>query len=109
MIDETPVTNHKTQRKAVSATMLTQLASQLKRLHVANADTMDSSSILFSPKEAQRVSTQSIYAMGRNGIMELIRIDDRFSRFEEQSKSRRSGCKLTGGTLFIYGSLRLLR
>lgn len=44
---------------------------------------MDSSSILFSPKEAQRVSTQSIYAMGRNGIMELIRIDDRFSRFED--------------------------
>ena len=63
--------------------MLTQLASQLKSLHVATADTMDSSSILFSPKEAQRVSTQSIYAMGRNGIRELIRIDDRFSRFED--------------------------
>ena len=81
--NETPSPNHKTQRKAIGVKMLTQLASQLRKIHVDNADSMDYSSILFSPSQAKRYSMQSIYAMGRNGIMELIRIDDTFARFEE--------------------------
>ena len=62
--------------------MQTQLASQLKSIHVANADVMDYSSILFTPKEASKYNIQSIYSIGRNGIMELIRIDERFQRFD---------------------------
>lgn len=81
--NETPSPNHKTQRKAIGVNMLTQLASQLRKIRVDNADSMDYSSILFSPSQAKRYSMQSIYAMGRNGIMELIRIDDTFARFEE--------------------------
>lgn len=63
--------------------MQTQLAAQLQRIRVANADVTDSSSILFSPQEASRMSLQSIYSIGRNGIMELIRIDERFARFDD--------------------------
>ena len=62
--------------------MQTQLAAQLKSIRVANADVMDYSSILFSPKEASKYNVQSIYSIGRNGIMELIRIDERFQRFD---------------------------
>ena len=63
--------------------MFTQLASQLRKIHVDNADSIDFSSILFSPSQAKKYSLQSIYAMGRNGIMELIRIDNNFARFED--------------------------
>lgn len=67
----------------IQGKMPTQLAAQLQRLHVANADVTDLSSILFSPQEASRLNLQSIYSIGRNGIMELIRIDDRFARFDD--------------------------
>ncbi|KAK8807674.1 hypothetical protein JH06_3276 [Blastocystis sp. subtype 4] len=63
--------------------MQTQLAAQLKSIRVANADVVDYSSILFSPKEAAKMSIQAVYSLGRNGIMELIRIDSRFQRFDE--------------------------
>ena len=63
--------------------MQTQLAAQLKSIRVQNADVVDFSSILFSPKDASKLNIQSIYSLGRNGIMELIRIDDRFQRFDE--------------------------
>ena len=43
------------------------------------------------------------YNVGRRGA-----VWNRFSRSCFRAKSRRSGCKLTGGTLFIYGSLRIL-
>ena len=63
--------------------MQTQLAAQLKSIRIANADVVDYSSILFSPKEASKLSIQAVYSIGRNGIMELIRIDSRFQRFDD--------------------------
>ena len=63
--------------------MQTQLAAQLQHLQVDNADTTDFSSILFSPQEASELNLQAIYSIARNGIMELIRIDPQFARFDE--------------------------
>ena len=63
--------------------MQTQLAAQLQKIRVEGADKVDVSSILFSPSDASKISLSSIYSMARNGIMELIRVDSRFQRFEE--------------------------
>lgn len=63
--------------------MQTQLAAQLQKIRVEGADRIDTSSILFSPSDASKISLSSIYSMARNGIMELTRVDSRFQRFEE--------------------------
>ena len=87
VFDEFVETNHRMKlpfpQHHFFCAMQTQLAAQLQKIRVEGADKIDISSILFSPSDASKISLSSIYSMARNGVMELIRVDNRFQRFEE--------------------------
>ncbi|XP_077981207.1 HEAT repeat-containing protein 1-like [Glandiceps talaboti] len=76
---------------------MTSLASQLKRLALPQTQSSltrdrDRASLLFDPKEAASLDRETFYALGVNGLEELIGIDPTFHEFEvtlfdEASKS----------------------
>ncbi|XP_070562669.1 HEAT repeat-containing protein 1-like [Ptychodera flava] len=76
---------------------MTSLANQLKRLALPQTRSLltgdkDKASLLFDPKEAASLNRDTFYALGVNGLEELIGIDPAFEEFEmtlfdEASKS----------------------
>lgn len=67
--------------------MATSLAEQLKRLAIPQTkvltDSKKRASLLFDPLEAAKISKESVFEIGREGIKELIGIDSNFADFED--------------------------
>ncbi|XP_038616880.1 HEAT repeat-containing protein 1 [Tachyglossus aculeatus] len=66
---------------------MTSLAHQLKRLAVPQSDSSlfsrhEVASLLFEPKEAAGIDRDTFFAIGCNGIEELVGIDSSFEQFE---------------------------
>ena len=68
--------------------MATSLAKQLKQLAIPGqpshkqATSKKQPSLLYAPEKAATLSTDEIYALGCNGLSELITTDPSFSRYE---------------------------
>lgn len=69
--------------------MATSLAKQLKRLAIPGQPSLKQAtskkqpSLLYSPEKAATLSVDEIYALGCNGLSELITTDPSFSRYED--------------------------
>lgn len=52
--------------------------------------TLRKASILFDEKELQKISTQTIFSIGLNGLLELVKINEQFAPYENTLFSKSS-------------------